>query len=386
VSQPEIVLGIDLGTSFSTAATWFQGKLYLVPDKRGEPCIPSIVHFPNRGEPIVGSDAERYRAAEPDATVSGVKRIMGRPFESSEVTIMGAHSAIAIRPAENGTPILGLRSGNRTAPEVASHLFRHLRARAEERFQCPANRAVVTLPATADEAVRCATIHAAKLAGLEVMRTLSEPSAAAIAYHMDRKMSEGRLLVFDFGGGTFDVTVLEQGPDGFKTLVAGGDACLGGDDFDHALAHQIASFIFRSQRIDITKDIVRWDRVVRQSERTKRALSASETAPFRLPKAYSAQRQTRDLDLNLHRDDVAPRWQPLVERSIKRTAEAIMKGGLRPSDLEHNILVGGTTFIPMVQRAVSRLLSRPATMSENPQTAVACGAAVVAARLSRSAA
>jgi molecular chaperone DnaK len=386
VSQPEIILGIDLGTSFSTAAAWVQGKLYLVPDKRGEPCIPSIVHFPHQGEPIVGHEAERYRAAEPDATVSGVKRILGRMFDTSEVTIMAAHSAIAIRPAENGTPILGLRTGNRTPPEVASHIFRFLRARAEERFQTPARRAVVTLPATADEKVREATIHAAKMAGIEVLRTLTEPSAAAIAYHMDRVMPAGRLLVYDFGGGTFDVTVLEQSASGFRTLVTGGDPCLGGDDLDHALAHQIASFIYRSQRIDLTKDVVRWDRVVRQAERTKRALSASSIAKFRLPKAYSAQRKTQDLDLNVHRDDIMGRWQPLIDRSTKATAQTVMKGGLRPKDLEHTVLVGGTAFVPAVQRAVAKLLGGPAKLSDNPQTAVACGAAVVAARLVKTAA
>ena len=386
MSHPEIILGIDLGTSFSTAAAWFQGKLHLVPDDRGEPCIPSVVYFPRNQPPVVGHAAERYRAAEPDATVSGVKRILGRPFDAPEVTIMAAHSAMGIRPAENGSPILGLRTGNRTPVEVASHIFEHLRSRAEARFRAPAQKAVVTLPATADDGVRDATIHAARMAGIEVVRTLSEPSAAAIAYHLDRSMAAGRLLVYDFGGGTFDVTVLEQGPAGFRTLVTGGDACLGGDDFDHALAHQVAAFIFRSQRVDLTKDVVRWDRVVRQSERTKRALSAASTASFRLPKAYSAQRKTVDLDLNVHRDDVVGRWQPLVGRSIKATAETLMKGGLRPTALEQTVLVGGTTFIPLVQRAVEKLLGRPATLSDNPQTAVACGAAVVASRLGRRAA
>lgn len=377
----EIVIGIDFGTSFSTAAAFVKGKLYLVPGRGGEPCIPSIVHFPGRGRyPHVGMEAERFRLAEPDASVSGVKRLLGRKAEDPEVKVFQAHSAAQVVPTQNGQVILRTRHGEVSPVEVASIVFAHLRERSEARFRAPVKKAVVTLPATADDAVRDATVHAARSAGLEVVRTLTEPAAASIAYHLDHHQGHRRLLVYDFGGGTFDCTLLEQSDAGFRTTAVGGDPCLGGDDLDHALAHQLASFIYRTKKVDLTKDIVRWERLVRTSEATKRALSAQESAPFRLKDAYTADRKAHDLNLNLHRDDVEPKWTPLIERSLKATAATLMKVGLRPADVEATVLVGGTCYVPLVRRKVQKLMSKPAVVSPNPQTAVAIGAAIVASR------
>ncbi|MGF1508312.1 MAG: Hsp70 family protein [Myxococcota bacterium] len=379
--QTDIVLGIDLGNSYSTAAAWIQGKLYTVPDRRGEPCIPSIVYFPPKGLPVVGAEAERYRMAEPDATVSGIKRVLGRAADSPELRVFEAHSAVSVCASAGSTPILRTRVGEHTPAEVASYIFRHLKERAEARFHNPIKKAVVTLPATATPSTEEATRSAAKMAGLEVLRTLSEPSAAAIAYHLDRADGPDKLLVYDFGGGTFDATILEHGQDGFRTLGVGGDGCLGGDDFDHVLASQVASYIFRTYRVDVTRDVVRWERLIRIGETTKKALSAREVAPFRMPDAFSHQRKAVDIDLALHRDDLEPKWQPLIERSVKATADVLMRAGLRPEHLDATVMVGGTTFVPLVRRAVDRLMGKPGIVAPNPQTAVACGAAIVASRI-----
>jgi molecular chaperone DnaK (HSP70) len=380
VSQDGIVLGIDLGNSYSTAAAWIQGKLYLVPDRRGEPCIPSIVYFPGRGLPVVGAEAERYRMAEPDSTVSGVKRILGKAADSPEMKVFQAHSAIGVQASAGNTPILTSRAGEHTAPEVASYIFRYLRERAEERFSTTIKKAVVTLPATANKATEEATVHAAKLAGIDVLRTLSEPSAASIAYHMDNQAGHQKLMVYDFGGGTFDATVLEQGAQGFRTIGVGGDSCLGGDDFDHALAGQVAAYVYRTYKVDITKDVVRWDRMVRISEQTKKALSAKDVAPFRMHDAVTAQRKSHDLELTLHRDDLESKWTQLIDRSLKATAQVMLQSGLKPQHLDATVLVGGTTFIPLIRRSVARMMGQPGIVASNPQTAVACGAAIVAAR------
>ena len=382
----DLVLGIDLGTSFSSAAAWVQGKLYLVPDRRGEPCIPSIVYFPQRGLPIVGADAERYRNAEPDACVSGIKRILGKKGGDPEISLFQSHSAVSVEAPQGMAPVIRTRNGEHTATEVASHIIRLLKERAEERFQTAVKKAVMTLPATANDGTRAATLQAARMAGIEVLRTVSEPSAAAIAYNLDAFSGQRKLLVYDFGGGTFDSTVLEQSNAGFRSLAVGGDSCLGGDDFDQALAHQIASFVYRSARVDVTKDVVRWDRIVRASEQTKRALSARESAPFRLTDAFSAQRKAHDLNLNLHREDVEPAWDELTGRSLKATARMLHEAGLRPADIDTTVFVGGSTFIPMVRRSVDKLMTKPGVSASNPQTAVACGAAIVASRSSKSAA
>jgi molecular chaperone DnaK len=387
VDAEEIVVGVDLGTSFSTAAAFVRGKLYLVPGRGGEPCIPSVVHFPGGGRPPrVGAEAERYRMAEPDASVSGVKRILGRQADAPEVSLFEAQSAVRVAKAPNGQVILRTRHDEVTPQEVASRVFRHLKERAETRFSATIRKAVITVPATAEPPVVEATVSAARSAGLEVLRTLTEPAAASIAYHLDDQTGHQRLLVYDFGGGTFDCTLLEQSKDGFRTAAAGGDPCLGGDDLDLALAHQVASFLFRSRKVDVTKDVVRWERLVRTSEQTKRALSIQDTAPFRLPDAYSADRRTQDLLLNVHRDDVEPKWQPLINRSLKATAEMLMKASLRPDHVDATVLVGGTCYVPMVRRMVQRLMGQPGVVASNPQTAVAVGAAVVASRSVRHAA
>lgn len=377
----EIVLGIDLGTSFSTAAAYVRGRLYLVPGKGGEPCIPSVVHYPAGGRPpLVGAEAERYRMAEPDASVSGVKRILGRQADDPEATVFQANSAVRVVKAPSKKAILETRHGQVTPEEVAALIFRHLKERAEERFSTRIHKAVLTLPATAESRVGEATKMAAERAGLQVVRTLSEPAAASIAYHLDHQVGHRRLLVYDFGGGTFDCTLLDQSDGGFRTASAGGDPCLGGDDLDQALAHQIAAFLFRSRRVDITKDVVRWERLIHRCEQTKRALSAHPAASFRLPDAFSADGRSQELTLNLHRDDVEPKWQPLIDRSLKATANMLMQAGLRPDDVEATVLVGGTCYVPAVRRAVQRLMGKPPVVSSNPQTAVAMGAAVVAGR------
>ncbi len=382
----ELTLGIDLGNSFSTVAVRFNGRTYFVPDNRGEPCIPSVVYFPEDGSPVVGAYAVRMRQLEPTNTVSGIKRILGRHFDSPEVKILGAHSAVRMRPAPNNTPILDTRAGEHTPIEVATYIFKHLRELAEARFRTAARKVVITLPASATPDVEHATVQAARRAGLEVLKTLSEPHAAALAAGIDKRFDQQRLLVYDFGGGTFDATALDQGDGHIEPIAVGGDGCLGGDDLDNALAELASAHVWKTTKVELSNDVERWDRLVRESENTKRALSARHVAPLRLKSAFHSRGKDHDLELMIHRQDIEPRWAPLVQRSVMVTAQTLLAAGLKPKDIGMTLMVGGTTFVPMVKLALDRLMGGSIEHHPSPQTAVAEGAAIAAARaLSRAA-
>ncbi|MBX2812472.1 MAG: Hsp70 family protein [Myxococcales bacterium] len=380
VARQEIVLGIDLGTSFSTAAAWVQGKMYLVPDERGEPCIPTVIHYGEDGPPVIGFAALQLRRRDPENTVSGIKRILGRNLDSPEGRVFAASSAVNLTSAPNGRIILSTRCGEHTAEEIASTVYAHLRRLSENRFQRKISKAVLTIPASADDAVQAATIRAAKQAGLEVLETIHEPTSAAVAFGLDRFQGHRKLLIYDFGGGTFDVTVMQQTNQNLSPIAIGGDATLGGDDFDHELAQYAASIIWRRHQIEIQHDIVRWDRLNRESETTKRALSAMQAARLRVKDAFTLERRPHNLDITVSRENIAPRWKKLVERSIQTTAETMVRAGLRPGHINNLLLVGGTTYVPAVRDAITRVINRQGEHPGDPQTAVACGAAVTAAR------
>lgn len=386
MSRHEIILGIDLGTSFSTAAAWANNKMYLVPDERGEPCIPTVVYFGEDGPPLVGQKAQEARLLDPENGIAGIKRLLGKKLDGPEARVFAAGTSVAMKAAPNGRIILGTRRGEHSTEEIGASIYGYLKRLAEQRFQMKVERAVLTLPATADSATREATVRAAEQAGLTVMDTIHEPTAAAIAFGLDRFRGQRRLLVFDFGGGTLDITVMRQQDNELQPLAVGGDASLGGDDFDERLAHHAASLIWRRHGVELNHDVVRWDRIVQQAEATKRALSAMQAARLRVRDAFSAHGLRHDLDLTLSREDIEPRWQPLVDQSLKVTAETMVDAGLRPAGVDTLLLVGGSTYIPMVRQAVTRLMSTPGEHPGDPQTAVACGAAVTAARQARKAA
>ena len=376
----ELTLGIDLGNSFSTVAARFNGKTYFVPDNRGEACIPSVVYFPAEGAPVVGAYAVKMRQLEPANTVSGIKRILGRKFDSPEVKILAGHSAVTMRPAPNGSPILETRAGEHTPSEIATYIFRHLRQLAEARFRTSVQKVVVTLPASATTEVEHATVQAARGAGLEVLRTLSEPHAAALAAGIDERYATSRLLVYDFGGGTFDATALDPGNGEMVPVAVGGDGCLGGDDLDHTLAELASAHVWKTTKVELSHDIERWDRLIRESENTKRALSVRDVAPLRLKGAFVTRGRDQDLELMIHRQDIEPRWAPLIQRSVTATAQTLLAGGFKPKDIGLTLMVGGTTYVPMVKGALDRLMGTSILHHESPQTAVAEGAAIAAER------
>ena len=360
--------------------------MYLVPDERGEPCIPTVVHFGKSGPPLVGQTAAEARRVDPENTISGIKRLLGRDLAGPEGRVFAASCAVKMTAAPNGRAILVTRRGEHTAEEIASAVYAHLKRLAETRFQMKVKRAVLTVPASATPEVIESTVRAARQAGLEVLQTIHEPTAAAHAFGLDRFRGQRRLLVYDFGGGTFDVTIMRQQDNRIEPLANGGDGCLGGDDFDQILAEHAAGVAWKDHKIELQHDVVRWDRVLRAAEMTKRALSRMQAARLRIPAAFSKGGHAHDLDLTISREEMEPKWQHLVDRSLRVTAETLLQAGLRPSGIQSLLLVGGSTYIPAVRSAVTRMMALPGEHPGDPQTAVACGAAVTAARLSMRAA
>lgn len=378
VSEDDVVIGIDLGTHYSTAGAWLHDKIYLAPDERGEVCVPSVVHVTPRGL-VVGAEAERLRASEPASTIAGVKRLLGRKLGDGPVRLFEAQSSVPLITGRDGGLALIARGREISAVEVAAAIFRYLRSRMEARIGGRVTRAVITVPVASPRAAREATAQAARLAGLEVVRVIAEPCAASVAITRGLPQTQ-RVLVYDFGGGTFDAAIVTNHGSVLAVAGSGGDDCLGGDDLDEALARSISGHLWRSARIDVTKDAVRWPRILRHAERVKRALSTSAQTRFRLDDAWSHKGQVQDLDMMIGRSDVESLWTDLVDRSIKASAAVMLESGLRPSQLDGVAMVGGTSWVPKVQHDVARVLGRPLIGNVDPQTAVACGAAMVAAR------
>ncbi|MGC3999262.1 MAG: Hsp70 family protein [Anaeromyxobacter sp.] len=381
MTSQELVLGIDLGTTYSTAAAVIDGRIHFALDGRGEASIPSVVHFPKSGPPLVGSDAVRQRSADPQNTVQGIKRILGRGADSPAARLLDAAAAFRIK-SQPGHPeaAVVVRTGEYTATEVASLILRYLRERAELRFGRRIGKAVMTVPVKANQAVRDAMVRCGRMAGLEVIRIVSEPSAGAVARGFGGPgVGPAPVLVYDFGGGTLDASVVQRDGPRLRVLSAGGDDCLGGDDFDGAFARWMASGIYRLHGIDVTRDAVVWDRIQRQCELAKRALSASLEARLQVRDAFTMGGRTQHLDYLVRREHLAPHWAELVDRSIAAAAQTVSEAGLTDAaQLGAVLLIGGTTYVPQVRTGVAQAFARPCVVEEDPQTAVARGAALLA--------
>jgi len=378
VGDSEVILGIDLGTTYSTAAALLGGRVHYALDSRGEPCIPSVVHFPKSGPPVVGAEADKLRATDPENTVFGVKRLIGRSADSPAARLLDACSAFRIKAQPGGEAAVVVRGVERPASEIGAILLRHLRERAEARFQRRIGKAVCTVPVTATPAVRDAMVRCGRMAGLEVVRIVSEPCAGAVARGTDA--GAGRpLLVYDFGGGTFDATIVQRFGGELRVLASAGDDCLGGDDLDLAFAHYVASAVYQSAKKDVTRDAVLWDRLQRACERVKRALSGAQEARLTVPDAFVSAGREHRIDYSVRRQQLQPVWAELVERSIETCKQALAEARLDAGGLGSVLLIGGTSFVSQVRARVAEAFGLPCVLEDEPQTAVARGAALLAA-------
>lgn len=375
MGRSEVILGIDLGTSFSTAAAVIDGKLHFALDSRGEACFPTVVHFPKVGAPVVGHEADRHREHDPANTFFGFKRVIGRTSESPATKVLDASAPFKLVLKPTQEVAVKARAAAVSATELAAIVLRHLKDRAVQRFNREITKAVLTVPALSTPATRAAMVKAAQRAGLEVLRLVQEPVAGAVAHGANPKAPP--FIVYDFGGGTFDAAVVRGNGAGLELLAAGGDDCLGGDDLDLAFSRYIANGLWKIRRLEAQKDAVLWTRIVRQCEQVKRALSNAPQVRYQLKDAFTDLQP--DLDIVINRDQVAPVWTELVQRSLDATDATVKKSGLERPELAGALLIGGTTFVHQVRTAVNGMFSGKVLLEKDPQTAVARGAAIVAA-------
>jgi molecular chaperone DnaK (HSP70) len=327
----------------------------------------------------VGLDAVKLRATDPANTVFGIKRLIGQSFNSSATRLVNHSAPFKLKDMGAGEVAVSVNSGDYAASEIAAIILSYLKERAESRFGGKVSKAVLTVPVTATRAVRDSMIACGRMAGLEVIRIITEPHAGALSLG-PKGISPAPLLVFDFGGGTFDAAVLKTSATGTTVLSSAGDEGLGGDDLDHALARWVADRVQSVFRKDIGHDVVQWDRLLRACELVKRALSRSMQARLFVPDAFSALNKSQNIDSTVERKHLIPIWSDLVERSISAATDAIEHAGVEPGKLGRVLLIGGTSFVPQVQEAVAKTFRVERVVSQDPQTAVAIGAAIVGTR------
>ena len=361
-ATPPTAVGIDLGTTFSLAATVKDGRPEVVRDDRGVALVPSCISFFDDGTVLVGEPARDRALSDPDHTIFSVKRLMGRTLADLEAELALIPHQIVEREPEPGRKVLRVRVGGRehTPEELSALILKAVRERAGN-----PTKAVITVPAYFDDAQRQATRDAGRIAGLDVLRIVNEPTAAALAYGLDRK-DAGTVAVYDLGGGTFDCSILTLQDGVFKVLSTNGDTFLGGDDFDHELMGVAAN----EMGVDLTatKNPELLQRLRDAAERTKIALSTAESTEFAVP-GY-----TRTFTRNEFDELTAP----LIDRSLVKCRAALRDAGLTPKDVNEVVLVGGSTRIPAVRAKVAEYFGRPPHTDLNPDEVVALGAAVQA--------
>lgn len=380
----EPVVGIDLGTSNSVIAIVQDNKAHVIPDQKGNRIHPSVVSFHPKGMVLVGHEASRRRVVDPQNTIFSVKRLIGRTFRSEAVTAAKSRVPYMITKGDNEQPIIVARGNEYTIPEISAFILRHVRALAEEYIGAPIKGAVITVPANFNDAQREATKAAGQIAGLNVMRILNEPTAASLAYGYGQAMN-ARIAIYDFGGGTFDITILQLSDRVFEVLSTAGDTFLGGDDIDERLVNHMVDLFLRESRIDLHANLNAMARMRAVAEQVKRQLSNRSKAVVQVQEiAYGAGGRPLDLNFSLTRDELNILCQDLVQRSFVICDEAFALASMAISQLDDVVLVGGTTKMPLVRDSVRGYFGIEPQANINADEVVAVGAAIQAAALTRS--
>jgi molecular chaperone DnaK len=370
------VIGIDLGTTNSCMAVLEGGEPTVIANAEGGRTTPSVVAFAKDGDRLVGVTAKRQRETNPKNTIFSIKRFMGRKkAEVSEEMTMVPYDVVA-GPNDD----VRVKAGDEelAPPELSAMILQKLKADAESYFGEPVSDAVITVPAYFNNAQREATKDAGKIAGLNVLRIINEPTAAALAYGLDKDRADQTILVFDLGGGTFDVSVLELGDGVFEVKSTSGDNHLGGDNFDKAVVDWMVAEFKREQGIDLSKDPMALQRLYDKAEEAKIQLSSAQSAPINLPFIALASDGPRHLELTLTRAKLNEITHDLVERTVGPVKQALKDAGLEAKDIEQVILVGGMTRMPAVGDKVKEVLGKEPHRGVNPDEVVAVGAAIQA--------
>ncbi len=369
-------IGIDLGTTNSCMAVLEGGEPTVIPNAEGGRTTPSVVAFTKDGQRLVGAPARRQQVTNPENTVFSIKRFMGRKWDevSEEMTIV----PYEVAKGPNGDARVKAGGKEYAPPEISAMILQKLKTDAEAYLGEPVNDAVITVPAYFNNAQREATKDAGKIAGLNVLRIINEPTAAALAYGLDKEGSDQTILVFDLGGGTFDVSILELGEGVFEVKATNGDNHLGGDNFDKAIVDWMVSEFKKAQGIDLAADRMALQRLYEAAEKAKIELSSTMTTQINLPFITATQEGPKHLDLQLTRAKLEEITADLLARTVGPTEQCLKDAGIDKAKIDHVVLVGGMTRMPAVQAKVKELIGKDPHKGVNPDEVVAVGAAIQA--------
>jgi molecular chaperone DnaK len=372
------IIGIDLGTTNSVAAVMEGGEPAVIPSAEGGRLFPSIVAVnPKTGERMVGQVAKRQAVVNPENTVSSVKRFMGRKFEEPEVKRAREYVSYEVREAPNGDVRVVMNEQEYSAPEISAMILQKIKADAEAYLGQPVTQAVITVPAYFNDSQRQATKDAGKIAGLEVLRIVNEPTASSLAYGLGSDEEEV-IAVYDLGGGTFDISILEVGDGVFEVRSTNGDTFLGGDDFDQRIIDWAAEQFKMDQGIDLRKDRQALQRLREAAEKAKIELSTTIQTELNLPYITADSSGPKHLNMTLTRSKFEQLTEDLVQRSIGPVRRALEDAGLSPASVDEIVLVGGMTRMPAIQEAVQKFFGKAPHKGVNPDEVVGVGAAIQA--------
>ena len=356
------IIGIDLGTTNSCVAIMEGGKPKVIENNEGMRTTPSIVAFTNDNEVLVGQSAKRQAVTNPDNTLYAIKRLIGRNFNDPIVQKDIKMVPYKIVKADNGDAWVSVRGDNKAPPQISAEVLRKMKKTAEDYLGTPVTEAVITVPAYFNDSQRQATKDAGRIAGLEVKRIINEPTAAALAYGMDKKRGDSVIAVYDLGGGTFDISIIEiaevDGEHQFEVLATNGDTFLGGEDFDLALIEYLVSEFKKDSGIDLHSDPLALQRLKEAAEKAKIELSSAQQTDLNLPYITADASGPKHMNIKLTRAKLESLVEKLVERTIPPLKTALKDAGLTVSQINEVILVGGQTRMPMVQKTVEEFLAK----------------------------
>jgi molecular chaperone DnaK len=369
-------IGIDLGTTNSCMAVLEGGEPTVIPNAEGGRTTPSVVAFTKDGQRLVGAPARRQQVTNPENTIFSIKRFVGRKWDevSEEMTIV----PYEVDKGPNGDARVQAGGKEYAPPEISAMILQKLKTDAEAYLGEPVNDAVITVPAYFNNAQREATKDAGRIAGLNVLRIINEPTAASLAYGLDKEGADQTILVFDLGGGTFDVSILELGEGVFEVKATNGDNHLGGDNFDKAVVDWMVSEFKKDQGIDLAADRMALQRLYEAAEKAKIELSSTMTTQINLPFITATQEGPKHLDLQLTRAKLEEITADLLARTVGPTEQCLKDAGMDKSKIDHVVLVGGMTRMPAVQAKVKELIGKDPHKGVNPDEVVAVGAAIQA--------
>jgi len=380
------IIGIDLGTTNSCVAVMEGGTPKVVENAEGDRTTPSVIAYTEEKETLVGQPAKRQAVTNPENTIYGVKRLIGRRFDDDEVQKDIKMVPFTITKADNGDAWIEAKGEKLAAPQISAQILAKMKKTAEDYLGHEVNEAVITVPAYFNDSQRQATKDAGRIAGLEVKRIINEPTAAALAYGMDKKRGDEVIAVFDLGGGTFDISIIEiaevEGEHQFEVLATNGDTFLGGEDFDLRLIEYLAAEFKKDTGFDLHNDPLALQRLKEGAEKAKVELSSTQQTDVNLPYITADASGPKHLHIKLTRAKLESLVEELVERTMAPCQTALKDAGLKVSEISDVILVGGQTRMPLVQEKVKEFFGKEPRKDVNPDEAVAIGAAIQGAVLS----